>query len=86
MMFRAGRPFTPVVFVDDTEISFPFFSEDQPVRITRHGCTFELAALPGRRIGLTGDGWAFDRIESRFCRRLAEKRITARKNLHRPAG
>ncbi len=67
MMFRAGRPFTPVVFVDDTEISFPFFSEDQPVRITRYGCTFELAALPGRRIGLTGDGWEFERIESRFC-------------------
>ena len=50
VMFRAGRPFTPVVFVDDAEISFPFFSEDQPVRITRYECTFELVALPGRRI------------------------------------
>ena len=86
MMFRAGRPFTPVVFVDGAEISFPFFSEDQPVRITRYGCTFELTALGGRRVGLTGDGWEFDRIESRFCMRPDEKRITSSKNLRRPAG
>ncbi len=86
VMFRAGRPFTPVVFVDGAEISFPFFSEDQPVRITRYGCTFELAALRGRRVGLTGDGWEFDRIAARFCTRLDEKRIESRKNLRRPAG
>jgi hypothetical protein len=86
VMFRVGRPFTPVVFVDDAEISFPFFSEDQPVRITRCGCTLELAALRGRRVGLTGDGWEFDRVPARLCTRLNEKRITPSTNLRRPAG
>jgi hypothetical protein len=86
LLFRAGRPLTPVVFVDDAEISFPFFSEDQALRITRYGCTFELCALRGRRIGLTGDGWEFDRIAARFCTRFDEKRFESGKNLRRPAG
>jgi hypothetical protein len=86
LMFREGHPPTPVVFIDDAEISFPSFSEEQPLRITRYGCTFELAALRGRRVGLTGDGWEFDRIPARFCAPLDQKRIEPGKNLRRPAG
>jgi hypothetical protein len=86
LMFKTGRPFTPVVFIDDAEIAFPGFSEDQPLCITRYGCTFELAALRGRRIGLSGDGWKFDRIDSRFFTRLEERRVASSKNLRRPAG